>query len=143
MIRALDVDADGRAVTLLQHLRIEHVEAFHRRHVGQAQILVADGRQDADHRQHRIHAMRHLLAAVPGGQQRFLHGCQHARAHFQRRRVQFDVEAGEFGHHQRIVQRAQIGLVDRIGEAAVIEQPGFEFESRHVAGIGETAGSGE
>ena len=140
MIPPLNIDMDRLAIALLQHLRIERVIALHRRDIFQAEIRFADGRQDADHRQHRVHAMRHLLAASPGRIQRRFHRIQHACPHSNRRCVQFHVETRKLRHHQGIVQCTQIGFIDRIRQAGVIQQPGFQFEARNEARIGKTAG---
>ena len=78
MILALNIDADRRAIALLQYLRIERIVAFHGRDIGKTEVRVADGRQSTDHRQHRIHAVGHVLAAFPGCPERFFHGGQHA-----------------------------------------------------------------
>ena len=46
-----------------------------------------------------------------------------------RRGVEFDVELGQFRHHQRILQPLQVRLVDGRRAILTIHQPGFQLEA--------------
>ena len=55
--------------------------------------------------------------------------------------VQFHVEAGQFRHHQRVVQAFEKLVIPGQRIALAVHQPGFQFETGDVATLAETGRS--
>jgi len=51
--------------------------------------------------------------------------------------VQFDVEARQFGNPSGVIEAPQKARVDLERKTRAIQQPGFQFVTDAVAGIGE------
>ncbi|MEI2734291.1 MAG: hypothetical protein V9G24_05365 [Rhodoblastus sp.] len=138
MIAALDIDAQSLSAPLAQHFAIERVIAVERRDIFEAHVLVADRRQRADHHEIGVEPMRDGVAARPKAREIAERARQNAARKLERLAIQFDVEAREFRHDERIVERVEHLSVDRRGEVIVIENPCLDLEAEHGVFMRET-----
>ena len=135
MLFALDIDGERAAAALAQGLAVERGVALQRRKIRQAEVFVPKVRQRADQDDVGVQAMGDRVASSPEVGQAGERPAQDIGPQRQRLAVELDVEAGEFGNHQRIGQCVEEGGVDRRGPPAMVRQPDLDLEPHDIVGL--------
>ena len=125
------------AVAQRQNAVVQRLVAHQSGHVLGVQQVRADGRQDSHRCQPAAQFGGAAATGIPGGGEFVLNAREDFAVQRRRAAVQLDVEGGQFGHHQRVVDGFQQLAVVRMRLTVGIDDPRLQLEADDVAAVAE------